>query len=178
MLSLMRSSADIPRPLRRLKLRVKGCLVSEESIDFVGLTAELVSAYVSHNPVPAGELPKLIDLVTNSLRSLDNPATEPESLIPLVPAVSVKKSITPDYIFSLEDGKPYKSLKRHLSVRGLSPDDYRAKWNLRSDYPMVAPSYAKMRSELAKKVGLGTKSAASQTVVLSKKRRGRPPKAM
>lgn len=124
------------------------------------LTADVVSAYVSNNVIQAADLPQLIDsvhqaLMRNSLaKSEDAPAEKPK------PAVPIKKSITEDYLICLEDGKPFKSLKRHLKTHyDLSPDQYRDRWGLPSDYPMVAPSYAKQRSKLAKKMGLGRKAA-------------------
>ncbi|RWE12556.1 MAG: MucR family transcriptional regulator [Mesorhizobium sp.] len=122
----------------------------------IELTADVVSAYVSNNPVPVGELPALITQVHAALKdTIGGPVTRPE---PLTPAVSIKKSVTPDYIISLEDGKKFKSLKRHLSTHyGLTPDEYRAKWGLPADYPMVAPNYAAARSALAKTMGLGRK---------------------
>lgn len=120
------------------------------------LTAEVVSAYVSNNPVPASELPALIATVADSINRLSGPT--PAELDKPVPAVPIKKSITNDYLISLEDGKKFKSLKRALSTRyGLTPDEYRAKWGLPADYPMVAPGYSAARSELAKQMGLGRK---------------------
>ncbi|CDX53242.1 Putative MucR family transcriptional regulatory protein y4pD (fragment) [Mesorhizobium plurifarium] len=122
----------------------------------IELTAEVVSAYVSNNPVPVGDLPALIDRVHGALKSAGGAAEKPEALTPAVP---IRKSVTPDYIISLEDGKKFKSLKRHLSVHyGLTPDEYRAKWGLPADYPMVAPNYAAARSSLAKSMGLGRKA--------------------
>ncbi|TGD95175.1 MULTISPECIES: MucR family transcriptional regulator [Methylobacterium] len=119
----------------------------------VGLAADIVSAYVSKNSVPVAELPNLIASVHTSLTNLGQPASaEAEKLTPPVP---IKKTVTPDYLISLEDGKPYKSLKRHLSTRGLTPGEYRRKWGLSHDYPMVAANYAAQRSELAKSSGLG-----------------------
>ncbi|RAZ71806.1 MucR family transcriptional regulator [Mesorhizobium atlanticum] len=133
----------------------------EETDDNTGalieLTAEVVSAYVSNNPVPVGDLPALIDRVHGALKSAGGGAAEERQA--LTPAVPIRKSVTPDYIISLEDGKKFKSLKRHLSVHyGLTPDEYRAKWGLPSDYPMVAPNYAAARSSLAKSMGLGRKA--------------------
>jgi predicted transcriptional regulator len=123
--------------------------------NYIELAADIVSAFVSHNPVPAADLAGLIGSVHSALRNVGQPAPkEPEKP---TPAISVRKSITPDFLISLEDGKPYKSLKRHLSGRGLTPAQYREKWGLPADYPMVAPSYAKVRSELAKTIGLGQK---------------------
>ncbi|RUU25157.1 MAG: MucR family transcriptional regulator [Mesorhizobium sp.] len=122
----------------------------------IELTADIVSAYVSKNPVPLGELPALIGQVHAALKgTVGGSPAEPEALKPAVP---IKKSVTPDYIISLEDGKKFKSLKRHLSTHyGLTPDEYRAKWGLPADYPMVAPNYAAARSALAKTIGLGRK---------------------
>ncbi len=123
--------------------------------NYIELTAEIVSAYVSNNTVPAGEIPSLISQVHAALsrvsgKSGDAPAE------PLKPAVSVKKSITPEHIVCLEDGKKFKSLKRHLRTQyNMTPEQYRDKWGLNADYPMVAPNYAAARSQLAKQMGLG-----------------------
>ncbi|MER8401157.1 MucR family transcriptional regulator [Mesorhizobium sp. M0317] len=131
---------------------------ADNTIDaLIELTADVVSAYVSNNPVPVGDLPALIGQVHAALKGTAGSvsAAEPEALKPAVP---IKKSVTPDYIISLEDGKKFKSLKRHLSTQhGLTPDEYRAKWGLPADYPMVAPNYAATRSALAKTMGLGRK---------------------
>ncbi|RVD46271.1 MucR family transcriptional regulator [Mesorhizobium sp. M4B.F.Ca.ET.169.01.1.1] len=128
-------------------------------LDTVSITADIVAAYVSNNPVPVGELPKLIGDIHAALQGIGTPATEP--VVKQEPAVSIRKSVTPDFIICLEDGKKFKSLKRHLATHyNLSPDEYRQKWNLPSDYPMVAPSYAATRSALAKSIGLGRKAAA------------------
>lgn len=120
------------------------------------LTAEIVSAYVSNNPVARTDLPDIVKSVFEALGNVGAPQ-EPEAPA-LVPPVSVKKSITPDHLISMEDGKPYKSLKRHLNVRGLTPAEYRQKWNLPADYPMTAANYSAARSALAKKLGLGRKA--------------------
>jgi predicted transcriptional regulator len=129
------------------------------------LTAEVVSAYVSNNPVPASELPSLIAMVAESISRLTVPA--PSEAEKPVPAVPIKRSITNDYLISLEDGQKFRSLKRALAVRyGLTPQEYRAKWGLPSDYPMVAPGYSAARSEYAKQMGLGRKQG-------QKPRRGR-----
>ncbi|HZA92901.1 MAG TPA: MucR family transcriptional regulator [Gemmatimonadales bacterium] len=120
----------------------------------INLAAEIVSAFVSNNSVPSAELPELIASVHSALAKVANGQTEKPAEAP-VPPVSIKKSITPDHLISLEDGRRYKSLKRHLKGRGLSPEQYREKWGLPRDYPMVAPNYAKQRSELAKALGLG-----------------------
>jgi len=123
---------------------------------FIELTADVVSAYVSNNPVPVGDLPGLIAQVHAALTGIVG-SVSPE-VEPLKPAVPIRKSVTPDYIVCLEDGKKFKSLKRHLSTRyGMTPEEYRAKWGLPADYPMVAPSYAATRSALAKTMGLGRK---------------------
>jgi predicted transcriptional regulator len=124
--------------------------------NYTGLTADIVSAYVSKNSVRPADLPDLIGSVHTALRNAGTSAAKPEEPKP-TPAVNPKKSITPDFLISLEDGRHYKSLKRHLSGRGLTPEQYRAKWGLPRDYPMVAESYAKKRSELAKKMQLGHK---------------------
>jgi predicted transcriptional regulator len=128
---------------------------SDASVNFIELAADIVSAYVSNNSVPAGDLPGLIDQVHGALQKTAGSAPEPEAE-PLKPAVSIKKSVMPDYIVCLEDGKKFKSLKRHLRTHyNLTPEEYREKWGLQADYPMVAPNYASARSELAKKMGLG-----------------------
>lgn len=123
--------------------------------DLVDLAAEIVSAYVSNNTVPVSELPSLIAEVHRALSNTRTGRHEPEPE-PLKPAVNPKKSVFPDYIVCLEDGKKFKSLKRHLRTHyDLSPEEYREKWALPADYPMVAPNYAAARSALAKKMGLG-----------------------
>ena len=127
----------------------------ENSESYIELTADIVSAYVSNNPVPAGDMPGLINQVHNALMRISggNGEVQPEAL---KPAIAVKKSITPDFIVCLEDGKKFKSLKRHLRTQySMTPEQYREKWGLASDYPMVAPNYAAARSELAKQMGLG-----------------------
>jgi predicted transcriptional regulator len=128
---------------------------SEGSSQFIELATDIVSAYVSNNSIGAGELPILIKDVYGALTRVTNPEANP-AVTNAKPAVSIKKSITPDYIICLEDGKKFKSLKRHLRTQyGLSPEQYREKWSLPSDYPMVAPNYAAARSRLAKQMGLG-----------------------
>jgi predicted transcriptional regulator len=125
--------------------------------DLLGLTAEIVAAHVSNNPVSLGDLPSLIQDVYRTLSTVGRPAAEPEPEKPQ-PAVPIKKSVTPEYLVCLEDGKKLKMLKRHLQTSyNLTPDQYRERWGLPADYPMVAPNYAKHRSSLAKKIGLGTK---------------------
>jgi predicted transcriptional regulator len=128
--------------------------------DLVTMTVDIVAAYVSNKSVDPDQLPEVINTVFNSLSSLNSPKGVEENA-PLKPAVSIKRSITPDYIVCLEDGKKLKMLKRHLrTAYGLTPDDYRTKWGLPSDYPMVAPNYAQRRSHFAKQIGLGKKRAA------------------
>ncbi len=122
---------------------------------FVDLTASIVSAYVSNNPTTASEIPALISQIHAALVRVSNSGLEPVPE-PAKPAVSVKKSMTSDYLVCLEDGKRFKSLKRHLRTQyNMSPEQYREKWGLPADYPMVAPNYAVARSQLAKKMGLG-----------------------
>src|SRR5438128_4074871 len=119
------------------------------------LTAEIVSAYVSNNSAPAGDLSALINQVHSALTRVSSGQADAPSE-PLKPAVSVKRSITPDHIVCLEDGKKFKSLKRHLRTQyNMTPEQYREKWGLPADYPMVAPNYAAARSHLAKQMGLG-----------------------
>ncbi|ACL57583.1 MucR family transcriptional regulator [Methylobacterium nodulans] len=128
------------------------------ALDLAGLTSRIVAGYVTHNAVPAAELPALIVSVHGALAALGKPS-EPEAPA-LVPPVPIRKTVTPDAIISLEDGRPYKSMKRHLSTRGLTPEQYRAKWGLPIDYPIVAANYAAQRSELAKQFGLGRRAEA------------------
>jgi predicted transcriptional regulator len=128
----------------------------QDQRDLVGMTSEIVSAYVSANQIQAQELPVLIRTVHLALAEVSNARAGANSEATQEPAVSIKKSVTPDYIVCLEDGKKFKSLKRHLRTRyGMTPEEYRAKWGLPHDYPMVAPNYAKERSNLAKRMGLG-----------------------
>src|SRR5579872_2635543 len=123
--------------------------------NFIELTAEIVSAYVSNNTVSAGDIPGLINQVHAALARVSGGAVDVPAE-PLKPAVSVKKSVAPDYIVCLEDGKKFKSLKRHLRTQyNMTPEQYRDKWSLGVDYPMVAPNYAAARSQLAKQMGLG-----------------------
>jgi len=122
---------------------------------FIDLTATIVSAYLSNNPTPAAEIPALISQIHAALQRVSAGRVE-TPMEPAKHAVSVKKSMTPDYLVCLEDGKRFKSLKRHLRTRyNMTPEQYRDKWGLPADYPMVAPSYAVARSQLAKKMGLG-----------------------
>ncbi len=129
--------------------------------ELLRMTAEIVSAYVSHNEIPSIHITEIIQAVHGSLDALQKPV-QPAVETAAKPAVPVKKSVTPDYIVCLEDGKKLKMLKRYLrSSYGMTPDEYRAKWGLSSDYPMVAPNYAKQRSAFAKKIGLGRKGRVS-----------------
>jgi predicted transcriptional regulator len=130
---------------------------TEQSNDLLGLTTEIVAAHVSNNTVALSDLPQLINQVYNSLANIGTapvqPATRPQ------PAVSVKRSVQPDYIVCLEDGKKLKMLKRHLKTAyNMTPEAYRERWGLAADYPMVAPNYALQRSRLAKEIGLGTRA--------------------
>jgi len=125
------------------------------SDSYIELAAEIVSAYVSNNSVAPADLPVLINEIHGALARISTGVAEPIAEA-LKPAVPVKKSVTSDFIICLEDGKKFKSLKRHLRTQyDMSPEEYREKWGLPSDYPMVAPNYAAARSELAKKMGLG-----------------------
>ena len=128
------------------------------NVNLVRLAADIVSAYVTRNSVPVGDLPALIASTHAALTKLGGPVetVKEERPTPLMP---IKKTVTPDYIISLEDGRQYRTLKRHLAGRGLTPEQYRQKWGLPHDYPMVAANYAAQRSELAKSFGLGRKSA-------------------
>ncbi len=127
---------------------------TEQSRELLELTTKIVTAHVSHNAMPAADLPRLIATVHETLAKLgpEEPAPRPE------PAVPIKQSVKPEYIVCLDDGKKLKMLKRHLrAAYSMTPEEYRQKWGLPSDYPMVAPKYAAVRSELAKKIGLGRK---------------------
>jgi predicted transcriptional regulator len=128
----------------------------QQAPNYLELAADIVSAFVSNNSVPATDLPSLISNVHHALNTLANGAVQQPAEEQKAPAVPIKKSVQPDYIVCLEDGKRFKSLKRHLrSVYNMSPEQYRAKWGLPASYPMVAPNYAATRSELAKRLGLG-----------------------
>lgn len=133
--------------------------------DILRMTADVVAAYVGNNALPAGQVCNVINTVFGSLKNLgDNGRRMP----PPVPAVPIRRSVTPDHIICLEDGRKLKMLKRHLrSSYDMTPEEYRAKWKLPLDYPMVAPAYAKERSDFAKKIGLGRKSKAQ-----TRKRKG------
>jgi len=133
--------------------------MAETEIDhseLLSLTSEIVAAHVSNNTVPSGDLPDLIGTVFETLSQLGGEPAEPE--VEVKPAVPIKRSVTDDYLICLDDGKKLKMLKRHLKTAyDMTPEEYRAKWGLPHDYPMVAPNYAKKRQELAKKIGLGRK---------------------
>jgi predicted transcriptional regulator len=141
----------------------------QPNVDLTGITADIVASYVANNSVQSTDLPAMIVSVHAALQGLVAPQkieTEKQQ-----PAVSIRKSVTPDFLISLEDGKPYKTLKRHLSTLGITPAAYRAKWGLPSDYPMVAATYAQRRSELAKGLGLGQKrglAAAAKAAAMPK----------
>ena len=131
-------------------------MAENDGADFIELTADIVSAYVSNNSVPASDLPALISEVHSALSRVMGGAAPVVQAEAPKPAIPVKKSITADYLICLEDGKKFKSLKRHLRTQyNMSPEQYREKWGLPPDYPMVSPNYAEARSQLAKKMGLG-----------------------
>ena len=150
-----------------------------ESSQSIELAAEIVAAFVANNSLPIAELPALIHSVHAAMERL---ADGPVNTAPLVekqePAVSVRKSVSPDFLVCLDDGKKFKSLRRHLGTLGMTPDQYRAKWSLPSDYPMVAPNYAAARSEMAKRIGLGqvrkNVSPRKKVSAAAPSRRGRP----
>lgn len=131
--------------------------MSEENntAEIAAMTADIIGAYVSNNSVAPNDLPGLIQSIASALRGVTTGAAQAEP-VELKPAVPVKKSVTPDYLICLEDGRRFKSLKRHLRTKyNMSPEEYRAKWGLDKSYPMVAPNYAEARSNLAKQMGLG-----------------------
>ena len=140
----------------------------DEKPEIIEMTAEIVAAYVENNTISTGDLPALIQSVHRALSSVSSGADAVEAA-PKEPAVPVRRSITADFLICLEDGRKFKSLKRHLRTKyNLSPEDYRAKWGLAKDYPMVAPNYAKARSDLAKQMGLGL--GGRQAAKVTKKR--------
>src|SRR4051812_1113045 len=127
----------------------------DEKSELIEMTADIVSAYVGNNSIATADLPSLIQSIHRALTSVAG-GGEAEAVAPKEPAVPLKRSITPDFLICLEDGRKFKSLKRHLRTKyNMSPEEYRAKWGLPKDYPMVAPNYAKARSDLAKQMGLG-----------------------
>ncbi|AWC20957.1 Transcriptional regulatory protein ros [Aminobacter sp. MSH1] len=142
----------------------------DDQTDLVSIAADIVSAYVSNNPLPVGELSKLIGDTYAALQGIGTSVAP--AAVKLEPAVPIRKSVTPDFIICLEDGKKFKSLKRHIATRyNLSPDGYRQKWSLPSDYPMVAPNYAATRSALAKSIGLGRKAPPPMPAAAEKPKR-------
>jgi predicted transcriptional regulator len=151
--------------------------VEDTSTNLIAHTADIVSAFVGQSAISADELPALIKSVYGALANIDAPA--PAAPAKQSPAVPIKKSITPEFLISLEDGKKYKSLKRHLRTKyGMSPEDYRAKWGLPKEYPMVAPDYAASRSAFAKSLGLGRGGASKVPAKPAPKPRvARAPKA-
>jgi len=143
----------------------------EFEADLVGLTAQIISAYVGRNAIAVTELGKLITDTHRALAGLGAASAEPA--VELTPAVPIKKSITPDYLISLEDGRKLKSLKRYLRVQlGMTPDQYRTKWGLPADYPMVAPAYSEQRASLARANGLGRKPAPQPASPAPRKKLG------
>lgn len=141
--------------------------------ELVGLTAEIVSAYIGNNSVQRGDIAEVIQSVHAALSALGSAKPEPVAERPN-PPISIKRSITPDFLISMEDGKRYKSLKRHLAGKGLTPEQYREKWGLPRDYPMTAPNYSAQRSELARAAGLGRKPGAAEAEpVVAPAKRGR-----
>jgi predicted transcriptional regulator len=127
-----------------------------ETSNSVDLAAEVVAAFISNNPLPKSELPAFIHAMHSAIHRLrKGPENAPPQAELKAPAVPVRKSVTPDYLICLEDGKRFKSLRRHLKLHGLSPEQYREKWKLPQDYPVVAPNYTALRSAMAKKIGLG-----------------------
>ena len=155
--------------------------LAPDQSNLIELTADIVSASVSKNSVPTSEMPALLSAIHGALSGLSNPATPAESKVDRATPSQIRKSITHDALISFEDGRPYKTLKRHLRGVGLTPDEYRAKWGLPVDYPMTAPSYSEMRSALAKNTGLGNlrRNAApkvaevAETITEAPKARGR-----
>ena len=137
-------------------------MAETQTTELAELTSEIVASYVAKNSVRPGDLPALIMSIYQTLGSLGHTASPPPA-IELKPAVPIKKSVTDDFIISLEDGRKFKSLKRHLTAEyGMTPNQYREKWGLPADYPMVAPAYAKQRSALAKSLGLGRKASKTE----------------
>ncbi len=127
----------------------------------IEMAAEIIAAFVANNPLPKTELPALIHAIHMTVARLENePKSAPAPVEPKAPAVPIRRSITPEFLICLEDGKRFKSMRRHLAGLGLTPDQYREKWNLPADYPMVAPNYAAQRSAMAKKIGLGRRHPA------------------
>lgn len=153
--------------------------------DLIDATTAIVAAFTSNNSLPASEMPGFIAAVHGALATMQNGKVEAPQEPAREPAVSIKKSVTNDYIICLDDGLKFKSMRRHLAGLNMTPEEYRTKWGLPKDYPMVAPVYAAARSELAKKAGLGRRAEAEGTVAAEAKKsepqtpakRGRPRKA-
>jgi predicted transcriptional regulator len=134
-----------------------------DNIELQKIVGEVAAAYFSNSHVSPAEIPTVINQIASSLSAVGAPAVETPveaTEIPKLTSAQIRKSVTPDAVISFEDSKPYKTLRRHLAVRGLTPDEYRAKWGLPTDYPMVAPSYSQARSNLAKALGLGNRASA------------------
>lgn len=157
------------------EINTRPTLANDADTTLLELTSEIVGSYVGHNSLSQTDLPRLIGDVYRALAGLTSPVPQPVlPTEPLKPAVPVRKSITPDYMICLDDGKRFKSLKRHIASLGMTPQQYRDKWNLAPDYPMVAPNYSATRSALAKTNGLGRKPVEEVKVPA---RRGRKPAA-
>ena len=149
--------------------------------DPVEVTADIVAAFISSNSIPMSEVPNLIESVHAAVSVAAGLSQGSAAVVDApVPAVSIRKSVTPDYLICLDDGKRYKSLRRHVALLGMTPEQYRAKWKLSPDYPMVAANYAAKRSEMAKSYGFGrkrTKAAANPLQATAQRKPGRPRKA-
>jgi predicted transcriptional regulator len=167
MIGSLSFATEVEPRYRRKEMRIE----NQDTSALTELTAQVVAAYIANNRVPVSELPDVIASVYATLAGLgrETPADVVEA--PLVPAVPIKKSITPDYIICLDDGKQFKSLRRHLTQLGMTPDEYRRKWNLPSNYPMVAATYAAKRSEMALSFGLGRKKTEPAPVAAKRTRR-------
>jgi predicted transcriptional regulator len=153
----MQSVAAVSQKQRQVKM-AEEAEKGTESSDLLGMAASIVAAYVANNPLPVNQISEVINTVFNSLRGISGGAVAGPATEALKPAVPIRKSITPEYLVCLEDGKKLKMLKRHLrAAYNLNPDEYRSRWGLPADYPMVAPNYAAQRSDFAKKIGLGRK---------------------
>ena len=152
--------------------------MSDPTEALLELTADIVTAYVGKNSIPVSDLPDLISQTYATLGKLGK-APDPVPSVALVPATSIRKSITPEYLICLDDGLKFKSLRRHLTTLGMTPDQYRRKWELPLDYPMIAPAYAERRSALAKSIGLGRKpkDAVAKPEPATKAKRARPARA-
>ena len=140
-------------------------MAKTDDLDFAALAAGVVSAYVANNSAPMAELPAIFEAVHSGLLRIASGGGEasPGNAEPLVPAVSIRKSVTSDHLICLDDGRTFRSLKRHLRTLGMTPDQYRAKWNLPADYPMVAPNYTASRSALAKSFGFGQRRTKTES---------------